>query len=79
MIEFFSFKKGANIFMKCLFTEEDQFYNTITLTKYNSVQILLIYYYWFVYVYQATTSSARTGIFFSKQASYFEVADNYVY
>ena len=45
MIEFFSLKKGANIFMKCLFTEEDQFYNAITLTKYNSVQILLIYYY----------------------------------
>ena len=45
MTELFNFKKGANFFMKCLFTEVHQFYHSSEkLPKYQNT-VLFEYYY----------------------------------
>ena len=43
MVELFSHKRGANLFMKCLFTEVHQLYQTknLSITKIHLPKILL--------------------------------------
>lgn len=69
MIELFNYKRSANLFMKCVFTEVHQFYlcskkfpkylNTIVLKYYCNTE--------FVYVHQASTSLIRIGIIFQNK------------
>ena len=62
MFELFSFKKCIDLFIKFLFIEVNQFY-FFSKRKKKTVPFNYSFIIEFAYVYQVTTSLARTGIF----------------
>ena len=81
MFELIIYKKEVNLFMKCLFTEDSQFYHSSKVTKipkYRSVQILL--YYWIFICISVHHKFDKTwNLFSEKKTSLRKPADIYVY
>ena len=66
MLELFSYNKVTDLFIKCLFTEVNKFYlfsKSYQNTKKKTVSFKSSCITELAYVYQATTSLARSGIF----------------
>ena len=69
MIELFNYKRSANLFVKCIFTEVHQFY--LCSEKFPKYLNTIVFKYYcnteFVYVHQASTSLIRIGIIFQNK------------